>query len=146
MEFIYIIAKLVYTILQFSNIVFSVILIGTGVLLFRYIRQVLRGFDRYIHIMVALHIVASILVLSVYELQSAETVFRTKPFEGFTIQLSIFTLLTINSLFQMGIYKFFTDSHCDVCLIQNILHIIHRRNECSVSPAAANGDNFQAKG
>ena len=137
MEILYTVIKLIFTMIQFSNIILSCILIGSGAMLFRYIREVLSGFDKWIHLMVALHIVCSILILSTYEVQSAEQMLRTGIYRHFAFQLSILVLLVINSLFQLGIYKFFTDTHCDVCLIKNILQIIHRQNHCTVKLVAS---------
>ncbi len=144
MELFYTFVKLIFTMVQFSNIILSCILIATGSILFRHIRQVLHGFDKWIHLMVALHVLCSILILSVYEMESAEMAMRVNTYYAFAHQLSILTLLVINALFQVGIYKFFTDKHCDVCLVQNILQIIHSHNRVTIRPASAAPSEIEA--
>lgn len=139
MDLIHEVVKLIFTAIQFANIIGSCILIGTGIMLFQYIRKALLIFDQYIHVMVALHVVASILILSCYELQSAELMIKSNMFAGFRFQLSIMVLVTINALFQFGIYKFFSDPRCDHLLIENVLYVLHQqtRAEKPVAPEAA---------
>jgi hypothetical protein len=135
MDFIFELIKLVFTMVQFTNIVLSCILIFSGIALFRYIKQALRGFDRWIHLIVVLQVAVCLLLLSIYEVKSAETVIKTALYSSFAYQFSIFALLVINALFQSGIYKFFSEKHCDVTLLGNILKIIHSQSNVSVKPS-----------
>jgi hypothetical protein len=112
-----------FTILQFVNLLASIFLITTGIFLIQYVKAVIHGIDRYIHFMLGLHVVASLLILFGNELQSG------KVLEGgytgpFLHQFTILTLIAINSCFQYGIYKFFHNASCNVCVIKDFLKAI----------------------
>lgn len=117
-------AKAMFVVLQFTNIVISSMLIVTGVFLFSYIKRILRHIDGYLHFMIALHILASILILSSYELKSLDT---DQMGRQYLVQLTILTLITINVMFQAGIYRFFYNGKCKLCVINDFLDFLKNR-------------------
>ena len=91
-----------FTFMQFASIVLSAILTGTGVVLFFYVRRVLHGYNAYTHLMILLHIAATMLSLCTYGLREGAT-----PFGFASMQATIVVLLAISGLFQIAIYSYF---------------------------------------
>ena len=131
------IAKIAFVLLQFTNIVISSMLIISDIILFSYIKRVIHHVDVYIHTMIVLHILASVLILSSYELKSLDTF---NILNQFLIQLTILTLVVINGMFQIGIYRFFHNATCKVCVINDFLKFL-RSLQVDESGADATGCN-----
>ena len=125
------IVRLVFVTLQFTNIVLSSMLIMSGIFLFSYVKSVIHHVDKYLHTMLVLHILASILILSSYDLKipNDESIWR-----HYLTQLSILNLVVINGLFQMGIYRFFHNAVCRICVIHEFLYFIKSKADADADP------------
>ena len=109
--------KLAFIIIQLTNVVVSSMLIMSGIFLFSYIKRVMNHIDMYLHAMVALHIVASALILTTYELHSLA---EGNVLWQFLVQITILTLIAINAMFQIGIYRFLHAAVCRQCAVEQL--------------------------
>lgn len=119
--------KLAFIVLQLTNVVISSMLIMSGVYLFSFIRRAIHHVDKYLHTLVGLHIVASILILATYELRSLNEMTVTWQFFS---QLSVFVLLIINGMMQVGIHRFIHVAGGQRRTVQEILDSVSLWSVC----------------